>query len=63
MKKKINIKENLVGDECENKENGQQTSKVWDPGKMQKTIKQHKINRSGHKHNQIWDPGGLQQIE
>lgn len=39
MKKKISEKDQLDEDDCKDKANGQQASKVWDPGKMQTTTK------------------------
>lgn len=54
MKKKISEKDQLEEDDCKDKANGQQASKVWDPGKMQTTTKQQSIKTNGKQQNQVW---------
>lgn len=48
----------------ENKVDGQQASRVWDPKKLKTIIKQQIIKASGQQQqSQTWDLGGFQHIE
>jgi hypothetical protein len=65
VRKKINNNKKVTITYCERKSSGALQHKMWNPGEVQATTKQHQNREadgaSGRIQYRVWDPGGFHQ--